>query len=98
MIDDETLTNDEELLLNFQRAYVELLYARIRGDVGLEYEHIYCQAQLALLDGLTDSILRNLAKDSTGPSITRSEEASRELVALSRRVVDFYPGLSLEIN
>jgi hypothetical protein len=89
--------SDQELLLRFQRAFIERYKAILRGDKELELEHAYCQAQLAL-DGLTDPTLKDLAKDTTGPSIQRSYEAERELVALSRRIVDFYPGLSLEVH
>jgi hypothetical protein len=92
---EEPLTNDERLLLRYQKARIEYYEATFSGNKDWEYQlkadHEYFQAQLALLDDLEDPTLKQLARDACGPSLRRQEEASEELLALSRRIKDLFP-------
>jgi hypothetical protein len=87
-------TNDEMILLLFQRAKIR--YETAFSDEDGELEHEYHQARLAF-DGFDDPVLKALGKEATGNPGKRGIEAEDELLALSRRVKDLYPQLS-QIN
>jgi hypothetical protein len=89
-------TDDEKLLLMFQKAKVEYTQSALTGDEDCEFEHAYHQAIL-MLENLRDSILQELAKEIQGPG-KRSYEAEQELLALSLRVKNLFPLMSHHIN
>jgi hypothetical protein len=88
---DEPLSNDEKLLLRYQNACTFYFDAVLRGSEDLDFEREYIQSEIAL-DGLDDPILKELALDACGTNVRRREESREELLALSRRVKNLFPG------
>ena len=93
----EFRTNDEILLLVFQRAKVRYENAVLTGNEDLEFEHELIQAELAMMDSLEDPALRQLAREANEPG-KRSVEATQELLALSRRIKNLYTLQSHEVH
>jgi hypothetical protein len=96
---EEPLTNDEALLLRYQKAHVEYHQIALTDpdswDTGYEWE--YTHAVWALQEELQDPILRALAQETNIPG-PRFYESRNELLELSRRVRNLYPHLTWKIN
>jgi hypothetical protein len=93
----EQFTNDELLLLRYQRAHVEYHNIALNPDnEDGQYEWEYTNAFWAL-DELEDPILRGLAKEANAPG-RRADEARQELLELSCRVKNLYPLQSREVH
>jgi hypothetical protein len=97
MIEKE-FTDDEMLLLMFQKAKIEYERSALieNEDPDSEFERAYHQAVLGL-DNLKDPVLRELAREAQGPG-KRAYETEQELFELSLRINNLFPLNSHHVN